>query len=257
MNYLGHSALDSNSTGSGVICTDLVPCADLKYNLGLPATRWKSLYTGDVTTERVKGLLSPTDSQDAVNLLYLRQYIEARYGFSQSQTDDYVFDYLNPAIKTHIIGGMNTLTTGSPDLLARNQAVYNFKYDCTNAGLGAGKQMVCGVYAYIGIIKVAIIEGLLFDSSSMNRPFTITGTIQFVEGHGSNNTIVNTNISVTYYISNVLYTFVSNGTYTCDTAYQNGFSLQMAGSGLQTGASMTVTRRTGVVNCPYYPNVTF
>jgi hypothetical protein len=256
MNYLGHSALESNATPD-ITCSDLVPCADLKYDIGSALMQWKSLYVGDVTTVKVKGLSAPTDSQDAVNLLYLRQFIEARYGFSQSLTNDYVFDYLNPVIKTHILGGMNTLTVGSPDLLARNQAVYNFKYDCTNSGLGVGKQLVAGIYAYIGIIKVAIIEGLIFDSSSMSNPFTITGTIQFVEGHGSNNTIVNTNICTTYYANGALVTYSSNGTYTCDTAYQTGFSLHMDGTVLQTGASMTVTRRTGVVSCSYYPNVTF
>ena len=253
MNYLGHSALESNATPD-ITCSDLVPCADLKYDIGSPLMQWKSLYTGDVTTERVKGLIFPTDVQDAINLLYLRQYVTPRTGaFSQSENLDCVFNVVSPAVQVFTIGGNPTPVSGSANLQIQNQAVYNFKYDCTYTGLTTQSSMIAGVNLLLGITSIARVDNLQFTHLANGKPVTITGTIQFVMGAGTSYTTVNTNICVTYYLAGQLTTVSSNGSFVCNTSTSAQFSLYMTGSCIGISPTLTLTRRTGVVNNVYYP----
>ena len=219
MNFLGHSALDTGSQ-PGVVCNDIIPCQNDVYSLGSPSYNWKTLYAGDVTTEKVTGLLAPVDPTDATN----KEYVDTRKGMAVSSATNLTSYVLNSAFPTVATAQIFGPGTANVDGLTRidlgDKSVYKYEIVniCTMAAANTGR---LNTFRLVGNgTLLATLTNIPLTADIFNQQINISGQIRVFKFFGTANTIVQSSITVLYSADSVgaVYTKSTfNTVFTVDT----------------------------------------
>lgn len=264
---IGANSIKCNSIDAPIIESDvrvdgnIEPFITDSFDIGgTPNKNWRAIYS-----RAVKNLAAPIDPNDAVNLATAQSLIAANLVnvtnlikkvsgvFSQDYEDFWSFNVQAPTILTTTIGGQGTVLRGVPQIPGANGAVYNFKYDCYYENVFGSQSIAGGCEILLDDQRIDFVEGMIWNASGINLPFTISGTINFISGWGFPNTLVYSNLVITYYSGGTLVTFAANSKSIVDTSGGGAFKIDMKSSTISSGTSMTFCRRTGYLTNTYYP----
>ena len=228
---------------------DFIPSENLTWDLGSHAKNWRAVYTGVV-----KDLIAPVEANDAINYVSAQIMTTENSGV-QCQNLNVVFPILTIGSNFQIdtIGGYGTSgLLGLGSLPAINGSVYSYKYAGNWSGISGVNSVLGQVLVLIGNITVGTSETFYETLTAPTGPFNIDGTIQFLSGVGSNATVVNTTLTVTYVTVGSLISTTVNSTATCDTTNNINFRCNLRSS--NNGGAAVFTRTIGYVTNVYHPS---